>query len=88
MPPIGSKFWRRMRTRLQRLGVVLAPAGPRSVALHAFPLLLERLDAGDFVRDLMDLLSEVGAAAEYGIAGARRPGHDGLQGRGSRPATR
>ena len=45
---------------LQRLGVVLAPAGPRSVALHAFPLLLERLDAASFVRDLMDLLSEVG----------------------------
>jgi DNA mismatch repair protein MutL len=45
---------------LQRLGIVLAPSGPRSVALHAFPLLLERADPATFVRDLLDLLSEVG----------------------------
>ncbi|MGD8451595.1 MAG: DNA mismatch repair endonuclease MutL [Phycisphaerae bacterium] len=45
---------------LRRLGLVLEAAGPRSVALHAFPLLLERLEPAAFVRDLMDLLSEVG----------------------------
>lgn len=45
---------------LARLGVLLEPAGPRSVALHGFPLLLERLDAPAFVRDLLDLLSEAG----------------------------
>ena len=46
---------------LARLGIELAPAGPQSVALHAFPTLLERVDQARFVRDLLDLLAEQGA---------------------------
>ena len=46
---------------LARLGIEMAPAGPQSVALHAFPTLLERVDQARFVRDLLDLLAEQGA---------------------------
>ncbi len=46
---------------LGRLGIELLPAGPQSVALHAFPTLLERVDQARFVRDLLDLLAEQGA---------------------------
>jgi DNA mismatch repair protein MutL len=54
---------------LARLGVELTAAGPQSVALHAFPILLqERADPEAFVRDLLDLLAEHGA----------RPGADTL----------
>lgn len=47
---------------LARLGLELSPAGPQSVAVHAFPSLLDarRFDAESFVRDLLDLLSEPG----------------------------
>jgi DNA mismatch repair protein MutL len=45
---------------LSRLGIDLAPAGPQTVALHAFPTLLERIEPSEFVRDLLDLLSEQG----------------------------
>jgi DNA mismatch repair protein MutL len=46
---------------LARLGIELTPSGPQSVTLSAFPALLERLDRADFVRDLLDTLSEHGA---------------------------
>lgn len=46
---------------LARLGVELSPIGAGSVALNAFPLLLERADREEFVRDLLDLLAEQGA---------------------------
>lgn len=46
---------------LERLGIELTPAGPQSVALHAFPSLLERADRRRFVRDLLDTLAETGA---------------------------
>jgi DNA mismatch repair protein MutL len=46
---------------LARLGIELAAAGPQSVALHAFPTLLERIDVTGFVRDLLDRLAEHGA---------------------------
>ncbi len=46
---------------LARLGIELRAGGPNSVALHAFPSLLERIDPAAFVRDLLDLLSEQGA---------------------------
>ncbi|MEW6250369.1 MAG: hypothetical protein AB1716_06965 [Planctomycetota bacterium] len=47
---------------LARLGIELAAAGPHSVALHAFPALLERIaERETFVRDLLDLLAEHGA---------------------------
>ena len=46
---------------LARLGLDLTATGPNSVALHAFPSLLDRVDRAAFVRDLLDLLSERGA---------------------------
>ena len=46
---------------LARLGIELRAGGPNSVALHAFPSLLERIDPAVFVRDLLDLLSEQGS---------------------------
>jgi len=45
---------------LQRLGLELTPAGPQHVAVHAFPQLLARANAEEFVRDLLDLLCEAG----------------------------
>jgi DNA mismatch repair protein MutL len=46
---------------LARLGIELTPAGPQSVAVNAFPSLLERVDRPQFVRDLLDILCEPGA---------------------------
>jgi len=46
---------------LARLGIELTAAGPQSVALHACPTLLERVDLPRFVRDLVDRLAEHGA---------------------------
>ncbi|MBL8879466.1 MAG: DNA mismatch repair endonuclease MutL [Phycisphaerales bacterium] len=46
---------------LARLGIELTQAGPNTVALHAFPSFLERVDRSEFVRDLLDLLAEPGA---------------------------
>jgi DNA mismatch repair protein MutL len=46
---------------LARLGIELSVAGPSSVALHAFPVFLERVDRPAFVADLLDRLTERGA---------------------------
>ncbi|MBI5864993.1 MAG: DNA mismatch repair endonuclease MutL [Planctomycetes bacterium] len=46
---------------LARLGVEIVVSGPSSVALHAFPSFLERLDRTAFLRDLIDRLAEPGA---------------------------
>lgn len=46
---------------LARLGIELAQAGPNTVALHAFPSFLERVDRTEFARDLLDILAEPGA---------------------------
>jgi DNA mismatch repair protein MutL len=45
---------------LARLGIELTAAGPHSVALHAFPSFLERVDREEFVRELLELLGEPG----------------------------
>ena len=41
---------------LERLGIDAAPAGPRSVGIHAFPSLLiaRRVDPGSFVSELLE----------------------------------
>ncbi len=51
---------------LVRLGIELNAVGPQSVALQAFPTLLQErgFDQGEFVRDILDLLSEHGSRPE------------------------
>ena len=49
---------------LARLGIELRAAGPQSVALYAFPSLLERVNPAVFVRELLDVLSESAARPE------------------------
>ncbi len=39
-----------------RLGVELAPFGPRTYAIQAFPTLLAKVSPLDFIQDLLDLL--------------------------------
>jgi DNA mismatch repair protein MutL len=39
---------------LQKLGVEVSPFGPGSVAVHAFPTFLEKLDPAEFVRELLE----------------------------------
>ena len=39
---------------LARLGIEVAPFGPGSVAVHAFPTFMEKLDPGEFVRELLE----------------------------------
>jgi DNA mismatch repair protein MutL len=46
---------------LEKLGIELAQFGPRTMAVQAFPVLLGKADVVDFVRDLLDLLSEKGS---------------------------
>ena len=54
---------------LARLGIELSIAGPQSVALQAFPTLLQsRVEQTAFVRDLLDILAEHG----------RRPGVESM----------
>ncbi|MHC4569986.1 MAG: DNA mismatch repair endonuclease MutL, partial [Planctomycetota bacterium] len=45
---------------IERLGIELAPFGPRTMAIQAFPTLLSKAAPLDFVRDMLDLLSEKG----------------------------
>ena len=40
----------------EKLGIELAPFGPKTMAIQAFPTLLEKADPLDFVQDLIDLL--------------------------------
>ena len=39
---------------LQRLGVEVSPFGPGSVAVHAFPTFMEKLEPAEFVRELLE----------------------------------
>ncbi|HWL95117.1 MAG TPA: DNA mismatch repair endonuclease MutL [Phycisphaerae bacterium] len=53
------------RPLLKKLGVDLAPFGPNTLAVQAFPSLLHNLDIKSFVADLLDKLAETeGAASE------------------------
>ncbi|MHC4158946.1 MAG: DNA mismatch repair endonuclease MutL [Planctomycetota bacterium] len=45
---------------IEKLGIELAPFGPRTYAIQAFPTLLEKVAPLDFVQDLLDLLAEKG----------------------------
>ncbi|HSV14503.1 MAG TPA: DNA mismatch repair endonuclease MutL, partial [Tepidisphaeraceae bacterium] len=43
-----------IRPLLERLGIEVTPFGPDSVGVQAFPSFLEKLDAGTFVRELLE----------------------------------
>jgi DNA mismatch repair protein MutL len=46
---------------IEKLGIELAPFGPHTYAIQAFPTLLAKVAPVDFVQDLMDLLTDKGA---------------------------
>jgi len=48
---------------LGRLGLEVAPFGPGAVAIHAFPSLLNDVDAPAFLAELLDTLSDKGSKA-------------------------
>lgn len=43
---------------LEKLGIEIAPFGPKTYAVQAFPTLLAKVTPSDFVRDLIDLLTD------------------------------
>lgn len=45
---------------LEKLGIELAPFGPKTYAIQAFPTLLAKVTPLDFVQDLIDLLTDKG----------------------------
>jgi DNA mismatch repair protein MutL len=45
---------------LEKLGIELAPFGPKTYAVQAFPTLLAKVSPLDFVQDLIDLLTDKG----------------------------
>jgi len=47
---------------IERLGIELVPFGPQTCAIQAFPTLLANVAPLDFVQDLIDLLTDKGAA--------------------------
>jgi DNA mismatch repair protein MutL len=52
--PRQQELLEQLQPLLHRLGIEAAPIGPDSVAVHAFPSFLQRLDPVDFVRELLE----------------------------------
>ncbi|MFA5252163.1 MAG: DNA mismatch repair endonuclease MutL, partial [Phycisphaerae bacterium] len=49
---------------LEKLGIEIAPFGPRTFAIQAFPTLLAKVTPLDFVQDLIDLLTDKGVGLD------------------------
>jgi DNA mismatch repair protein MutL len=49
---------------IEKLGIELAPFGPKTMAIQAFPTLLSKADPLDFIQDLIDLLSRKDAGLD------------------------
>ncbi len=49
---------------IEKLGIELAPFGPHTYAIQAFPTLLAKADPLDFVQDLIDLLTDKDAGLD------------------------
>ncbi|MBN2512584.1 MAG: hypothetical protein JXB18_06565, partial [Sedimentisphaerales bacterium] len=47
-----------------KLGIELSLFGPGTIAIQAFPTLLEKAEPGDFVRNLLDTLASTAAAGQ------------------------
>jgi DNA mismatch repair protein MutL len=43
---------------LEKLGIIVEPFGPRTVAIQAFPVILEKVEPVDFVQGLLDLAAD------------------------------
>jgi DNA mismatch repair protein MutL len=43
---------------IEKLGIELAPFGPKTLAVHAFPVILAKVPPTDFALDLIDLLTD------------------------------
>jgi DNA mismatch repair protein MutL len=48
----------------EKLGIEIVPFGPKAVAIQSFPVLLAKAQPADFLRDVVDILSEKGAALD------------------------
>ena len=49
---------------IEKLGIELAPFGPKTMAIQAFPTLLAKAAPLDFIQDLIDLLSRKDAGLD------------------------
>jgi DNA mismatch repair protein MutL len=49
---------------IERLGIELVSFGPKTVAIQAFPVLLAKAEPADFLRDLIDMLTEKAATLD------------------------
>jgi DNA mismatch repair protein MutL len=49
---------------IDRLGIELVPFGPKTIAIQAFPVLLAKAEPADFLRDVIDILSEKGTTLD------------------------
>jgi len=49
---------------IEKLGIELVPFGPGTMAIQAFPTLLQKADPLEFISDLIDLLTEKGTNSE------------------------
>jgi len=49
---------------LTRLGIELEPFGPKTVAIQAFPAILNKITPAEFVQDLLDLLTDKAASLD------------------------
>lgn len=49
---------------LRQLGIIAEPFGPSTYAIQAFPILLGKVDASNFLREIVDILSEMGIKPE------------------------
>jgi DNA mismatch repair protein MutL len=60
--PRNAEALEQLQPLLQRLGIDAAPAGPRSIAVHAFPtfLLGRRVDPGQFIPELLERVADQG----------------------------
>jgi len=58
--PIQQQAFENHSDIFEKLGLQIAPFGPKTLAVQAFPLILSKADPVEFVQDLLDLLGGMG----------------------------
>jgi DNA mismatch repair protein MutL len=48
----------------EKLGIEVAPFGPKTIAIQAFPVLLAKAEPADFILDVLDMLTEKAATLD------------------------